>query len=111
CPFCNTDAFSVEHRGKRTAAERHADLLEEQRAVEAMIRMQVEAAAAHSARLAGQTSPAAAEADTAAESGEEAAGAASPALARTVSASDSEENMEEDAEELMLSQAIWLSLQ
>ncbi|CAI5471853.1 unnamed protein product [Closterium sp. Yama58-4] len=52
CPFCKAPTFSVEFRGKRTAEERNVELEEEQKVIEAKIRMRQEEEEAYAARVA-----------------------------------------------------------
>ncbi|CAN6449660.1 unnamed protein product [Victoria cruziana] len=117
CPFCKSGGYAVKYHGARSQEEKHREIMEEQKVIEAKIRMQFQ-----DQQYLQQQARTSSEADSILEQPVE-SGLADPSL-MTFSTEDTQAvvpalysyshvNREYDAdiEEIMLMKAIWLSLQ
>ncbi|XP_039125997.1 E3 ubiquitin-protein ligase GW2-like isoform X2 [Dioscorea cayenensis subsp. rotundata] len=129
CPFCKTSNYAVEYRGVRTKEEKGMEQIEEQRVIEAQIRMRQQELRDEEERkqkkqemvLSGRTlSPSQIEyQEPSLRCSTESTELLSPQDSCVVSASRSkvlsrqnrDNNFDMDLEEIMLMEAIWLSIQ
>ncbi|GAB2284224.1 E3 ubiquitin-protein ligase da2 [Dionaea muscipula] len=126
CPFCKTSNYAVEYRGVKTKEERGLEQIEEQKVIEAKIRMQQEELLEGEQRIHKRQEISSTSGVTGAEDGEGMASGVSESL-EGISSQDShavtvhrqpqyfrqnrDDEFDLDLEDIMVMEAIWLSIQ
>uniref|UniRef100_A0ACD5XZP4 Uncharacterized protein n=5 Tax=Avena sativa TaxID=4498 RepID=A0ACD5XZP4_AVESA len=133
CPYCKMLNYAVEYRGVKTKEEKGVEQIEEQRVIEAQIRMRQQELQDDAERLKNKQTAAPTEAVTAAQVEFSHTGGTSTPAASSVQSNDvpsaqvqhselllrnaerlkqmRDNNFDMDLEEVMLMEAIWLSVQ
>ncbi|XP_010498058.1 PREDICTED: protein SIP5-like [Camelina sativa] len=121
CPFCKTSNYAVEYRGGKTKEEKNTEQIEEQRVIEAKIRMRQKEVEEDEERMQKRLESFSSSSSTSAAAVDTEYGSAAEDDGEIVSSEDScllshpqvtrDGQSDFDLEDIMVMEAIWLSLQ